>query len=86
LRKETSGSAPKRHVCSAFRKLNPVLFEGVLRAGGRLSKVPIEFAVKHPVFLPSTHHVTRLIIEEHHKPSVTQECHIRRHCANGTGY
>ena len=65
LRKETSGSAPKR--CSAFRRLNPVLFEGVLRVGGRLSKAPIEFAVKHPVILPSSHHVTRLIIEEHHK-------------------
>jgi len=57
LRKETSGSTPKRHVCSAFRKLNPVLFKGVLRVGGRLSKAPIEFAVKHPVILPSSHHV-----------------------------
>jgi len=58
LRKEASGRAPKRHVCSAFRKLNPVLFKDVLRAGGRLSKAPIEFAVKQLIILPSSHHVT----------------------------
>jgi len=67
LGKEGSGRAPKRHICSAFRKLNPVLFEGVLRVGGRLSKEPIEFAVKHPIILPTSHHVTRLIVEEHRK-------------------
>ena len=67
LRKEASGRAPKRDVCSAFRKLNPVLFEGVLRVGGRLSKAQIEFAVKHPIILPTSHHVPRPIVEEHHK-------------------
>jgi len=67
LRKEASGRAPKRDVCSAFRKLNPVLFEGVLRVGGRLSEAQIEFAVKHPIILPTSHHVTRNIVEEHHK-------------------
>ena len=67
MRKEASGRAPKRDVCSAFRKLNPVLFEGVLRVGGRLTKEQIEFALKHPIILPTSHHVTRNIVEEHHK-------------------
>jgi len=50
-----------------FANLNPVLFEGDLRVGGRSSKAQIEFAVKHPIILPTSHHVMRNIIEEHHK-------------------
>jgi len=26
-----------------------------------------EFDVKHPIILPSSHHVTRLLIEDHHQ-------------------
>lgn len=34
--------------------------------GGRLKHAPLEDDVKHPMILPSDHHVTRLIITHHH--------------------
>ena len=55
------------HKSSPLRKLNPVLFEGILRVGGRLDRALIPFEVKHPVILPSQHHVTKLIIRDHHQ-------------------
>ncbi|XP_066592932.1 uncharacterized protein [Prorops nasuta] len=44
----------------------------LLRIGGRLEKADIQFSAKHPIILPSRHHVTDLII---------RECHIRNHHA-----
>ena len=48
-------------------RLNPVVFEGVLRVGGRLDKANILFAVKHPVVLPNHIHVTKLVIQDSHE-------------------
>ena len=60
----TSTKLPKS---STLKRLNPVLFEGVLRIGGRIEKAPIEFDIRHPIILPADHHVTKLIIENHHQ-------------------
>ena len=49
-----------------LRKLNPMLKDGILRVGGRLDNAPLEFSVRHPIILPSDHHVTRLVIEDYH--------------------
>ena len=47
--------------------LDPYLDEfGVLRVGGRLRNARIPESQKHPVLLPSRHHVTDLIIRETH--------------------
>jgi hypothetical protein len=51
---------------SPLRKLCPRWDNGVLRVGGRLDKAPIRFEAKHPLILPSKHHVTDLIIRHHH--------------------
>ena len=48
-------------------KLNPVMHEGLLRVGGRISKAPISFDAKHPIILPYRHHVTELIIQAFHE-------------------
>ncbi|XP_028416832.1 uncharacterized protein LOC114541039 [Dendronephthya gigantea] len=40
---------------------------GLLRAGGRLSKAPIPYSTQHPVILPQKHDVTRLIITYFHE-------------------
>ncbi|XP_077973314.1 uncharacterized protein LOC144428239 [Styela clava] len=51
-----------------MQKLNPVLFDGILRVGGRSQNAPIEFDLKHPIILPSNH-ITQLIVREYHKSS-----------------
>ena len=57
---------------SPIRNLNPFVADGILRVGGRLENAPILFQTKHPVILPSKHHVTNLII---------QNCHCQQgHC------
>ncbi|KAJ8023742.1 hypothetical protein HOLleu_36272 [Holothuria leucospilota] len=58
--------SPGKWKGTAFRKLSPVLVEGVLRVGGRLSRSQLNYDQRHPVILPSDHHVTKLIIEHHH--------------------
>nr|XP_039258909.1 uncharacterized protein LOC120335473 [Styela clava] len=56
-------------IAPSMQKLNPVLIEGILRVGGRLQNAPIEFDLKHPIILPSNHHITQLIVREYHKSS-----------------
>nr|CAB3263155.1 uncharacterized protein LOC104265735 [Phallusia mammillata] len=50
----------------SLQRLNPILVDGVLRVGGRLHRAPVAYDLKHPVILPNKHHVTNLIIEDHH--------------------
>nr|XP_039272270.1 uncharacterized protein LOC120346573 [Styela clava] len=56
-------------IAPSMQKLNPVLIEGILRVGGRLQNAPIDFDLKHPIILPSNHHITQLIVREYHKSS-----------------
>ena len=53
---------------SLIRNLNPFVADEVLRVGGRLENAPISFQTKHPVTLPSKHHVTNLIIQQKARP------------------
>ena len=52
---------------ASMSKLNPIIEEGLPRAGGRIRRAPVPYDVKHPVLLPYKHHVTELIIREHHQ-------------------
>ena len=53
---------------SRLASLNPFLDEhGLLRVGGRLQNAGIPYSQKHPILLPSYHHVTDLIIREVHE-------------------
>lgn len=48
--------------------LNPFLdSDGVLKVGGRLSNSSLCHSLKHPVIIPKTHHITRLIIADCHE-------------------
>ena len=48
--------------------LNPFLDdEHILRVGGRLQHISIPMDAKHPVILPGSHHVSKLLIEWTHK-------------------
>ena len=48
-------------------KLNPRIENGPLRAGGRIGRAPLPYELKYLVILPYKHHVTDLIIRDHHQ-------------------
>ena len=52
---------------ASVSKLNPRIENGPLRAGGRIGRAPLPYELKHPVILPYKHHVTDLIIRDHHQ-------------------
>ena len=52
---------------ASVRELNPRIENGLLRAGGRIGRAPLQYELKHPVILPYKHHVTDLIIRDHHQ-------------------
>ena len=51
---------------SHLYKLSPVLQNNLIRVGGRLSKSAMQSEAKHPVILPTNHHVTLLLIRHVH--------------------
>nr|XP_039256379.1 uncharacterized protein LOC120333093 [Styela clava] len=53
-------------IANFLHKLNPIMKDGFIRVGGRLRNAPVDFDVKHPIILPHKHHVTEMIIREHH--------------------
>ena len=70
--KETDRQAPKgiQHKLtksSSIYKLDPILNEGLIRVGGRLSKAPIENEARHPIILPKKHHFVNLIVRHYHE-------------------
>ena len=42
------------------------MIDGVLRLGRCLDRAYLDFVVKHPIILPTDHHLTELIIEDVH--------------------
>lgn len=52
---------------SPLRKLSPLILEGVICVGGRLDRASLGLSAKHPMILPSEHHITDLIIKDCHK-------------------
>lgn len=47
-------------------KLDPVLEDGLLREGGRLSKAAMPEVGKHPVLLSKEQHVSKLLLKHIH--------------------
>ncbi|XP_013384334.1 uncharacterized protein LOC106154518 [Lingula anatina] len=52
---------------SPLRKLNPFQQDGVLRVGGRLQQADLDESRRHPMILPSYHHVTDLVVRHYHE-------------------
>ncbi|XP_050065913.1 uncharacterized protein LOC126554977 [Aphis gossypii] len=52
---------------SKLRCLNPYMSNGLIRVGGRLENANIDETRKHPIFLPSSHKITLMIFESHHR-------------------
>jgi len=52
---------------SRLLQLNPFVDQdGILRVGGRLLNAEIPISQRHPILLPSNHHITRTLIREEH--------------------
>ncbi|KAL2083621.1 hypothetical protein ACEWY4_021394 [Coilia grayii] len=51
---------------SNIYRLDPVLDDGILRVGGRLSRTSMPEERKHPAILPKNHHVSTLILRHIH--------------------
>ena len=41
--------------------------DGLLRVGGKIDKVNLDYRLKHPVLLPKKSHITHAIIRDHHE-------------------
>ena len=55
------------HVSSSIRRFSPFIdCEGLLTVGGRLQNSCLNDSEKHPIILPSQHHVSKLLIEQAH--------------------
>ena len=54
---------------SSLYKLDPILYNGLLRVGGRLKQAPLNHDAKHPIILPKKTHVSNLIISHYHQIS-----------------
>ena len=52
---------------SRIASLDPQLFEGVLRVGGRIDKAELPWETKHPIILDHGHDITRLIVIDYHR-------------------
>ncbi|XP_046550033.1 uncharacterized protein LOC124259858, partial [Haliotis rubra] len=52
---------------STLFKLDPILDEGILRVGGRLERAQLQYNAKHPVIIPKTSPLARLILEYVHR-------------------
>lgn len=57
LQKQSAHVSRQRHI----HKLDPILQDGLLRTGGRLSRMSVPEDQKHPVVLPKRHHVSKLV-------------------------
>ena len=51
---------------SSLMALKPILIQGLLRVGGRLSQTDLDPNVKHPLILQANDHLVRLLIEDTH--------------------
>lgn len=57
-----------RHISSKsnLKSLNPFLEKDLLRVGGRLQHSELSFNEKHPIIMPKSHHLTKLLIDQTH--------------------
>ena len=67
-----------KHICnnspvpnnSKFQQLSPIISENVLKVNRRLKQSNLPTELKHPIILPSDHHVTQIIIPDIHENSL----------------
>uniref|UniRef100_A0A8D8Y2T9 Uncharacterized protein n=1 Tax=Cacopsylla melanoneura TaxID=428564 RepID=A0A8D8Y2T9_9HEMI len=76
LAKEIDNLQSNNLCTPSIQKLNPFLHNGLVLVGGRLSHSSLGYEQKHPVLLPSKHHVTVLLIEYYHRINLHTGPHL----------
>lgn len=71
---------------SHIYKLNPILEDGVLRAGGRLSRVVMPEETKHPAILAKDCHISDIILKHIKRWVMVVKTICYQGCIRGTGY
>lgn len=64
---------------SLNKKLNPVIDDGLLRVGGRISSSDLSQREKNPFIIPRKHHIATLLVRHYH----SQVAHKGRHFTDG---
>lgn len=67
------GKGAQLSLSSMLYHLDAFLDQGAFQVGGRLSKTPLPSSVKHPVVIPTDHHITKRILSQCHK-NVKHQC------------
>ncbi|XP_041845165.1 uncharacterized protein LOC121642470 [Melanotaenia boesemani] len=57
---------------SPLSHLDPILVQGLIRVGGRLSRSTLSQEIKHPVVLPKDGHIIQLILSHYHAATCHQ--------------
>ncbi|XP_078495539.1 uncharacterized protein LOC144751035 [Ciona intestinalis] len=56
----------KLYKSDTLYRLRPFLYQGIIRVEGRIQRSPLPFETKHQILLPYRHHITDIIITQHH--------------------
>lgn len=76
----------QKNLCT-LQKLNPVVDEdSLLRVGGRLSSANLTEKEKHPLIIPSSSHIAKLLVRHFHEQVAHQGRHITEGAVRGAGY
>ncbi len=51
---------------SLLKKLNPIIDDGLLRVGGRISSSDLSQREKHPLIIPRKNHIATLLVRHYH--------------------
>ena len=79
-----SDGSPKT---SPLLKLSPMVDnDGLVRVGGRLERASLSYEESHPLILPSSHHVTSLLIKHYHEKVQHQGRHFTLGLIRSSGF
>lgn len=72
---------------SPLLKLSPMVDnDGLVRVGGRLERASLSYEESHPLILPSSHHVTSLLIKHYHEKVQHQGRHFTLGLIQSSGF
>lgn len=71
---------------SLLERLDPFVdSEGLLREGGRLQTAEFSDLVKHPLIIPSSHHIATLLVRHYHNQVAHQGCQLTEGALRNAG-
>ena len=82
-----SDGLPKMPKTSPLLKLSPMVDnDGLVRVGGRLQRTSLSYEESHPLILPSSHHVSSVLIKYYHEKVQHQGRHFTLGLIRSSGF